>query len=120
LRGGRPVLLRSMLSPQPRGTRAVGRRPSALTLTRWAQALRRAGLQRVNVSLDSLRPEVFAELTRRDLLHRVLDGLEAAARTGFAPIKVNVVVVRGSNDDQILDFALLTKRAPYSVRFLEY
>ena len=64
-----------------------------------------AGLQRINISLDSLRPERFAELTRRDDLDRVLDGIDAALEAGLDPVKLNAVVMRGVNDDELIDFA---------------
>src|SRR4051812_2979993 len=75
------------------------------TLAAAAHDLRAAGLNRINVSLDSLRPDRFAELTRRDELPRVLAGIGAAVDAGFAPVKVNVVVIRGVNDDEVVDFA---------------
>src|SRR6185312_10092342 len=70
-----------------------------------AADLHRAGLHRVNISCDSLRPERFRALTGRGQLDRVLDGIDAALEAGFDPVKVNVVVMRGHNDDEILDFA---------------
>jgi cyclic pyranopterin phosphate synthase len=90
------------------------------TLALVAADLRRAGLARVNVSLDSLQPERFAAITGRDALGRVLDGIAAAAETGLAPVKVNCVVVRGVNDDEILDFAELGRRDGVEVRFIEW
>ena len=75
------------------------------TLRLLAHDLRDAGLGRVNVSCDSLRPERFHALTRRDDLPRVLDGIDAAIEAGFSPVKVNVVLMRGVNDDELLDFA---------------
>src|SRR5690606_3068404 len=75
------------------------------TLVTQAEPLAAAGLRRVNVSLDSLRPERFAELTRRDELATVLAGVDAAVAAGLTPVKVNVVVVRGVNDDEIVDLA---------------
>ncbi|MHB1931166.1 MAG: GTP 3',8-cyclase MoaA [Acidimicrobiales bacterium] len=82
--------------------------------------LRAAGLRRVNISLDSLRPDRFAAITRRDSLHRVLDGIQAAISTGFDPVKVNCVLVRGVNDDEILDFAEYGRRSGAEVRFIEW
>src|SRR4051812_27481680 len=75
------------------------------TLAHHAHELRSAGLDRINVSLDSLRADRFAALTRRDELERVLAGIEAAQQAGFEPVKVNCVVVRGMNDDEVVDFA---------------
>jgi cyclic pyranopterin phosphate synthase len=89
-------------------------------LDRLAVPLREGGLDRVTVSCDSLLRHRFAEMTRRDALDRVLAGLEAARAAGFDPIKVNCVVVAGSNDDEVLDFAGLARREGYEVRFIEF
>jgi len=85
-----------------------------------AQALRRAGLRRVNVSLDTLRPEVFERITRRPGLERVLEGIDAARRAGLDPIKINVVVLRGTNGGELLDFAAFAEEGNYEVRFIEF
>ncbi|HZS15388.1 MAG TPA: GTP 3',8-cyclase MoaA [Candidatus Dormibacteraeota bacterium] len=89
-------------------------------LRRDAQALAGAGLRRVNVSLDSLRAERFARITRRDCLNTVLDGIEAAREAGLTPVKVNCVVVRGFNDDEALDFARMAREQGVHVRFIEF
>ena len=89
-------------------------------LDRLAGSLRAAGLDRVTVSCDSLMGHRFAEMTRRDALGRVTEGLHAASTAGFSPIKVNCVVIRGSNHDEVVDFALLARRTGYEVRFIEY
>ncbi|ALM37020.1 molybdenum cofactor biosynthesis protein MoeA [Streptomyces sp. FR-008] len=88
-------------------------------LARCAEALREAGLSRVNVSLDTLRPKRFAALTRRDRLPDVLDGLAAAHAAGLAPVKVNAVPVRGVNDDEIADLAAFAVERGYRMRFIE-
>jgi cyclic pyranopterin phosphate synthase len=85
-----------------------------------AGPLRDAGLDRVTVSCDSLLRHRFAELTRRDAFDKVMRGLEAATRAGFEPIKVNCVVIAGTNDDEVLDFARLARATGYGVRFIEY
>ncbi len=90
------------------------------TLRTVATELVGAGLRRVNVSLDSLRPERFHEMTRRDELTNVLDGIEAAVQAGLAPVKVNVVVVRGTNDDEIEDLARFGRERGVIVRFIEF
>ncbi len=90
------------------------------TLGLVADDLAAAGLGRVNVSLDSLRPDRFAEITRRAGLHRVLDGIDAAVAAGLAPVKVNVVLVRGVNDDEVVDFVELGRRRGVTVRFIEF
>jgi cyclic pyranopterin phosphate synthase len=89
-------------------------------LERLARPLRDAGLDRLNVSCDSLLAHRFAQMTRRDALDRVRAGLAAAEAAGFAPIKLNCVVVGGTNDDEVLDFARLARSAGYDVRFIEY
>jgi cyclic pyranopterin phosphate synthase len=90
------------------------------TLRTVAPGLADAGLRRVNVSLDSLRPERFAELTRRDQLFDVLDGIDAAIEAGLTPVKVNVVVVRGVNDDEVVDLATFGRQRGVTVRFIEW
>src|SRR5206468_3923259 len=81
---------------------------------------RAAGLQRVNISLDSLRRDRFIELTRRDELDHVLDGIDAAIETGFEPVKINVVCMEGVNDDEIVDFARFGRERGVEVRFIEF
>ncbi len=85
-----------------------------------ADELALAGLRRVNVSLDTLQPERFKEMTLRDDLHRVLDGIDAAKASGLSPVKVNVVVMRGVNDDELLDFAEFGRTQGVEVRFIEF
>jgi cyclic pyranopterin phosphate synthase len=82
--------------------------------------LRRAGLRRINVSLDSLRPERFASITGRDALARVIEGIDEAVTVGLAPVKVNCVLVRGINDDEIVDFAAFGRDRGVEVRFIEW
>jgi cyclic pyranopterin phosphate synthase len=90
------------------------------SLRRDAQALRDAGLRRVNISIDSLRRDRFEELTRRDELPAVLDGIDAALAAGFDPVKVNVVCMDGINDDEIVDFATFGRERGVEVRFIEW
>jgi len=91
------------------------------TLDKRAATLRAAGMNRVNISLDSLRPERFDAITRtHGALKRVLAGIEAAQTAGLAPVKVNVVVVRGFNDDEIVDFAERARRDGWLLRFIEF
>jgi cyclic pyranopterin phosphate synthase len=90
------------------------------TLRLLADDLARAGLRRINISCDSLRPERFADLTRRDGLHRVLDGIDAALEAGLRPVKLNVVVMRGRNDDELVDFAAFGRDRGVTVRFIEF
>ncbi|HET9848424.1 MAG TPA: GTP 3',8-cyclase MoaA [Candidatus Dormibacteraeota bacterium] len=93
---------------------------NGILLEEKAQALKRAGLRRLNVSLDTLHSDRFKDLARRDALDRVLRGLSAARAAGFTPIKLNMVVMRGRNDDEILDFARLARSDGYEVRFIEF
>lgn len=93
---------------------------NGLALPLIAEELRRAGLRRVNISLDSLRPERFARIARRDQLPSVLAGIEAAVAAGFEPVKVNCVVVRGVNDDEIVDLATFGRDHGVVMRFIEY
>jgi cyclic pyranopterin phosphate synthase len=89
-------------------------------LVRMAKPLADAGLKRINVSLDSLDRERFAEITRRDALPEVLDGIAAAVKAGLNPVKVNVVVVRGWNEDEIVDFARFGRERGIQPRFIEF
>ena len=93
---------------------------NGLLLEEMADSLRDAGVQRLNISLDSLQPETFAAITRGGDVNRVLAGLAAAERAGFTSLKINMVVMRGVNDQEVLDFAALTLTKPYAVRFIEY
>jgi cyclic pyranopterin phosphate synthase len=88
-------------------------------LKSFAADIKNCGISRINVSLDSLRPERFFRITGRDFFERVWEGLEEAEYVGFNPIKINVVAIKGVNDDEILDFAALTLEKPYHVRFIE-
>jgi GTP 3',8-cyclase len=90
------------------------------TLRLLAHDLAAAGLGRVNISLDTLRPERFLALTRRAELDRVLDGIDAAREAGLDPVKVNVVLVRGANDDEIVDLARFGRERGVTVRFIEF
>ncbi len=90
------------------------------TLALIAGDLRRAGLERINISIDSLDPERFRRLTQRDELGRVLDGIEAAVAAGFSPVKLNVVLMRGINDDEVVDFLRFGRERGVTVRFIEF
>ena len=89
-------------------------------LDRLAVPLREAGLNRVTVSCDSLLRHRFQEMTRRDALGTVVAGLEAAESAGLTPVKVNCVVLAGTNDDEVVDFARLARHRGFDVRFIEY
>ena len=90
------------------------------TLRLLADELRDAGLDRVNISLDTLRRDRFLAITRRDDLAKVLDGIDAAIEAGFSPVKVNCVVERGVNDDEIVDLAAFGREHGLEVRFIEF
>ena len=90
------------------------------TLTNCVDELRAAGLNRINISLDSLDRAKFERMTRRDELDRVLAGIEAATRAGFSSVKINSVVERGVNDDELLDLAEFGRRLGVEVRFIEF
>lgn len=92
---------------------------NGLLLSRMAENLRSAGVSRINVSLDTLRPDRFRSIARRGELRVVLDGIRAALAAGFAPVKTNTVVMKGINSDEIGDFVALTRRWPVHVRFIE-
>ena len=93
---------------------------NGLKLVAMAEALKNAGLKRVNVSLDTLDPARFHRIARRDRFHEVIAGLEAARRVGFAPIKVNAVLMRGFNEDEAVPLARWGRAHGYEVRFIEW
>jgi cyclic pyranopterin phosphate synthase len=93
---------------------------NGVKLPEMAHDLAAAGLQRINISLDSLRPDTFTALTRRDDLDRVLAGIDAALDAGLDPVKVNSVVIRGVNDDEVLDLAAFGRAKGVGLRFIEF
>lgn len=93
---------------------------NGMLLARYAGRLQKAGLDRVNVSLDTLRRDRFAEITRRDALDQVLEGLRVAEQVGLRPVKVNVVVMRGRNEDEVGELARWARQTGYEVRFIEF
>jgi GTP 3',8-cyclase len=122
--GGEPLLRRDLgfiiaataaLSPRP----DISLTTNGIGLDRRAAALREAGVDRINVSLDTLRPEVFRKLTRRDRLADVLSGLAAAAAVGFTPVKVNTVLMRGQNDEEAPELLRYCAERGYELRFIE-
>jgi GTP 3',8-cyclase len=122
--GGEPLLRRGLLDIVAR-TAELRPRPeislttNAIGLERLAAPLHTAGLDRINVSLDTLRPETFRALARRDRLTDVLAGLSAAAAAGLGPIKVNTVLMRGKNDDEAVPLARFCLEHGYQLRFIE-
>ncbi|MBI4594193.1 MAG: GTP 3',8-cyclase MoaA [Candidatus Rokubacteria bacterium] len=125
LTGGEPLLRREfprlvgMLAAKPR-LRDLALTTNGILLAEQAPALREAGLHRVTVSLDTLRPERFERLTRRRSYTQVLEGIAAVPRAGFSGTKLDTVVMRGVNDDELADLIEFGRRAPAEVRFIEY
>lgn len=117
VRRGLPSLVR-MLRAVP-GVRDLALTTNATLLAPVAEELAEAGLDRVNVSLDSLRPERYAAITRGGRLADALAGIEAARAAGLAPLKVNCVLMGGVNDDEVADIAALARDQPVDVRFIE-
>ena len=117
VRSGLPHLV-AMLS-QIEGIDDIALTTNGVLLRRYAAQLRQAGLRRVNVSLDTLKRDRFHRITRDYKLGEVLDGIETAKAVGLDPVKVNMVVMRGINDDEVLDFARLTLKDGWHVRFIE-
>ena len=125
LTGGEPLLrhdlpaLTAMLAPIP-GVRDLAMTTNGLLLAKQADALRRAGLRRVTVSLDTLRPERMRALARSDRHADVLAGIAAARRAGFERVKLNTVVIRGVNADELAELIEFARAQDAEVRFIEY
>ncbi len=123
--GGEPMVRRDLeslierLAPLP-GVQDLAMTTNAHFLRGRAAALKKAGLQRITISLDSLLPERFALMTGRNELKQVLDGIDAALEAGLHPVKVNSVVIRGINDDQAISFAAFARDKDVRVRFIEF
>jgi len=123
--GGEPLVRRDlpflidMLAAEP-GVEDLSLTTNGLRLDTMAADLAAAGLRRVNVSLDTLRPELFHELTRRNMLERVLAGLDAATAAGLAPLKINTVLVRGTNDGELESLAERAREHGWELRFIEF
>ncbi len=93
---------------------------NAVLLADQAEALKEAGIQRLNISLDSLQADRVDAISRRPGSYsKIMEGLDAAEEVGFAPLKINVVLIRGQNDDEIEDFARITRERPWHIRFIE-
>jgi cyclic pyranopterin phosphate synthase len=125
LTGGEPLLRRHLpdlvrlLAAKP-GVRDLAITTNGLLLAPQASALKEAGLHRVTVSLDTLRPQRFQALTRRAALEQVLEGIAAAPRAGFTDTKLDTVVMRGVNDDELVELIEFARRVPAEIRFIEY
>jgi cyclic pyranopterin phosphate synthase len=125
LTGGEPLLRRDlarlvdMLARVP-GIDDISLTTNGLLLAQQASALHDAGLRRINISLDTLDPARFRELTRRDGLDGVLEGIQAARRTGFGPIKVNAISIRGITEHEVVPLAHYARANDLEMRFIEY
>jgi GTP 3',8-cyclase len=125
LTGGEPLLRRDLprlirLLLQNHNIREIALTTNGILLADHAEALYQAGLNRVTVSLDTLRPERFRQLTRRDEFARVLEGIESAGRAGFTGLKLDTVAIRGFNDDELAGLIEFGKHFQAEVRFIEY
>jgi cyclic pyranopterin phosphate synthase len=117
LRAGLPALVRRLAAIEPRLKLSLT--TNGLRLRKLAGELKETGLDRVNVSLDTLSPETFTQLTRRPGHEQVLDGIAAAAEVGLTPVKVNTVLTRGVNDHEILPLLDFCLERGYELRFIE-
>ena len=123
--GGEPLVRKGVIGFLEALSRVSGISELTLTtngvsLAEHVERIRAAGIRRLNISLDTLQREKFARITGHDAFERVWKGIESVRQNGFAPIKLNVVALRGVNDDELVDFARLTFRYPYHVRFIEH
>lgn len=123
--GGEPLVRKKIIQfieslGKFRGIKDLALSTNGVFLKDYARNLVRAGLKRVNISLDTLNPRKFYKLARADNFYRVMDGIEEAEKSRLSPIKINMVVIKGFNDDEVIDFALLTKKKSYRVRFIEF
>ncbi len=124
LTGGEPLIrqdiieLVSQIAGTP-GVEEVSLTTNGMLLARKAMSLAEAGLTRVNISLDTIDPERFRRITRGGDIESVFEGIAAAEKAGLAPIKINSVIVRGLNDDELLSLARLSMDHPWHVRFIE-
>lgn len=125
LTGGEPLMRKDLHVLVGMLARVSGINDLALTtngyfLAEQASLLHKAGLRRINISLDSLNPVTFNTMIRRDHFDRVWEGIETVERLGIQLVKINVVLIRGINDNEIVDFASMTRTRPFVVRFIEF
>lgn len=125
LTGGEPLVRKGFTDFLKRlgeieGLKEITLTTNGVLLKQYAAEIKECGIHRINISLDTLKPERFMKITGRDLFDQVWDGIQEAERLGFDPIKINVVAIRGVNDDEIEDFGRLTIEKPYHVRFIEH
>lgn len=122
--GGEPLLRRDVCDIVARVARVEGIQDVSMTtngvnLSRYARPLKEAGLKRLNISMDSLREDRFAQITGGGQLKKILEGIDLALEVGLVPVKINTVLIRDVNDDEIDDFIALTKDRPLECRFIE-
>ncbi|MDH4331864.1 MAG: GTP 3',8-cyclase MoaA [Desulfobulbaceae bacterium] len=125
LTGGEPLVRRDVLSfikalAEIPGLTDIRLTTNGVLLADHAEALQKAGISKLNISLDTLRPERFRQITGIDAFARVWAGISKARELGFSPIKLNVVALRGVNDDEFIDFARMTLAEPLQIRFIEF
>ncbi len=125
LTGGEPLLRRDLprlvaMLKQVKGIDDLGLTTNGLLLSAMAKPLFDAGLQRINISLDTLNPDTFKQLTRREGLDLVLQGIEAAQQAGFNPVKINAVSIRGVTDREAVPLAQFARANDLELRFIEY
>ncbi|KAM9000050.1 molybdenum cofactor biosynthesis protein 1 isoform 3-T3 [Sarcophilus harrisii] len=125
LTGGEPLIRPDVLDivaqlHQLDGLKSIAITTNGINLARLLPQLQRAGLNAINISLDTLVPAKFEFITRRKGFHKVMEGIHKAIELGFYPVKVNCVVMRGFNEDELLDFVALSEGLPLDVRFIEY
>lgn len=123
--GGEPLVRRGIVDFMASlrnisGLRDISLTTNGILLEKYAEGLFDSGIRRINVSLDSLEPEKYREITRKGDLTKVILGIKKADSIGFSPIKINVVAIKGFNDGEVLNFAKLTLMKPYQIRFIEY
>ncbi|XP_012280540.1 molybdenum cofactor biosynthesis protein 1-like [Orussus abietinus] len=125
LTGGEPTVRKDIVDIVARlkalkELKQLGMTTNGITLIRQLPALQRAGLDMLNISLDTLKKDRFEQFTRRKGWERVMASIDLAIQLGYTPVKINCVVMRGFNDDELVDFVSLTKDKPIDVRFIEY
>jgi cyclic pyranopterin phosphate synthase len=123
--GGEPLIRRGIVDfvsrlAQTPGIKDLSMTTNGVLLRKFVRPLKNAGLKRINISLDTLNPERFKLITRRDRFQDVWSGIEDALEIGLSPVKLNVVTINGTNHDEVKNFARITQRFPLTVRFIEY
>jgi cyclic pyranopterin phosphate synthase len=123
--GGEPTARRNLpdlirLVASTPGVKDLAMTTNGILLSKLAKPLREAGLLRLNISLDTLRGEKFVHIARRDGFRETWEGIEAAHAAGFQPLKINMVVMRGVNDDEVVDFAGMARTRSWQIRFIEF